>query len=165
MAAFPPDLERELRQSVRQARMVSFTCAFVAPAMYIISLGSQVLRGRWRLFLASFADLPWDENLLRVSLAAACLTLALALILPPRLGRPRDPRAALGALKLRNLLTAALMAAVAIFGLYLGVKIGPPVASLSLVICLLPMVGGWAVLPSESRWRYFMADAGRPLSR
>ena len=160
---FPPDLERELRQSVRQARMVSFTCTFIAPAMYIISLGSQVLRGRWRLFLASFADLPWDENLLRVSLAAACLTLALALILPPRLGRPSSPRAALGTLKLRNLLTSALMAAVAVFGLYLGVKIGPPVAPLSLVICLLPMVGCWAVLPSESRWRYFMADAGRHL--
>ena len=145
--------------------MVSFTCGFVAPAMYIISLGSQVLRGRWSLFLAGFADLPWEEPLVRACLVAACLTLVLALVLPPRLGQPRDSRAALGTLKLRNLLTAALMAAVAIFGLYLGVKIGPPVASLSLLICLLPMVGCWAVLPSESRWRYFMADAGRLIPR
>jgi len=159
--AFPPELERELRQSVRQARMVAFTCGFVAPAMYIISLGSQVLRGRWRLFLAGFADLPWADPQVRVAMAAACLTLALALILPPRLGRPRSPRSALATLKVRNLVGSALMAVVAVFGLRLCVQIGPPVASLSLAICLMPMVGCWAVLPAESRWRDIMADAGR----
>ena len=51
----------------------------------------------------------------------------------------------------------ALLVAVAICGLVLGVKIGPPAASLSLVLFLAPMVRGWFVFPSEARWRRAMA--------
>jgi hypothetical protein len=158
---FPPELERELRQSVRQARMVAFTCLYVAPAMYILSVGSQVLRSHWHLFLAGFSRLPWEDPRVPACITAASVALGLALILPPRLGRMRDPRSALGALKARNLLTAGLMVAVAVCGLFLAVKIGPPAATLSLVLFVLPMIGGWAVFPSEAGWRAAMAGAGR----
>ena len=152
-----PDLERELRQSVRQARLVAFTCCYVGPAMYILSLGSQALRGRWELFLAGFGRLPWGDPRVPGALAAASVAMALALVLPPRLGRLGDARATLGVLKARNLLSSALLVAVAICGLVLGVKIGPPAASLSLVLFLAPMVRGWFVFPSESRWRQTLA--------
>jgi hypothetical protein len=159
--AFEPDLERELRQSVRQARMMALTCLFVAPVMYTICLGSQVLRSHWELFLAGFSQMPWDDPQARSAIAVASLALFLALILPPRLGRPRDPRSALGVLKGRNLLTCALMVVLAVSGLYLGVKIGPPAASLSLAMFLVTMLGGWSVFPSEAHWRSVMALAGR----
>jgi hypothetical protein len=159
--AFEPDLERELRQSVRQARMVALTCMFVAPAMYTICLGSQVLRSHWELFLAGFSQMPWDDPQARGAIAAASVALFLALILPQRLGRPHDPRSALGLLKARNLLTCALMVALAVCGLYLGVKIGPPAASLSLAMFLLTMLGGCSVFPSEAQWRSVMTGAGR----
>jgi hypothetical protein len=159
--SFSPDLERELRQGVRQARMVAFVCMFAAPAMYLVCLYSQVLRGRWQLFLGGFNRIPWADRRVPVALGVAILALALAVILPPRLGRTDQPRAALGVLKARNLVGSGLMVAVAICGLYLGVKIGPPAASLSLVLCLVPPLRGWSVFPSEAGWRKSMAGAGR----
>ena len=45
------------------------------------------------------------------------------------------------------------MVAVAVCGLCLGVKIGPPAASFGLALCLVPMVRCWSLLPSEARWR------------
>lgn len=153
---FTPDMERELRQSVRQARLVAFTCCFVAPAMYLLSLGSQVLAGRWGGFLAGFGRLPWEDHRVSGSIAGACAALALALVLPPRLGRMSDPRSALGALKARNLLGSALLATMAVCGLYVGVKIGPPAASLSLALCLMPMVRACFVFPTEAGWRAAM---------
>jgi hypothetical protein len=158
--AFPPELERELRQSVRQARMVAFVCCFVAPAMYLISLGSQALRGHWELFLGGFGRLPWADPRVPAALSGAGLALILALVLPDRLGRLDEPRAALGTLKARNLVSCALLVAVAVGGLYLGVKLGPPAASLSLVLCLAPVARGWFVFPREDRWRRTMG-AGR----
>ena len=158
--SFSPDLERELRQSVRQARMVAFTCCFVAPAMYIISLGSQALRGHWLLFLAGFGHLPWADPRVPGTVAGAALALGLGLVLPQRMGRTGEARATLGALKARNLLSSALLVAVAVCGLFLGVKLGPPAASLSLVLFLVPMVRGWFIFPSESRWRQILAGGG-----
>jgi hypothetical protein len=157
---FSPELDRELHQGVRQARMVAFVCMFAAPAMYIVCLYSQVFRGRWQLFLGGFSGLPWADRRVPLALCAAVLALALALILPARLGRMLDPRSALGVLKARNLVSSALMVAVAISGLYLGVKIGPPAASLSLVLCLVPMARGWRMFPSEAGWRNTMARSG-----
>jgi hypothetical protein len=156
-----PEQERELRQSVRQGRLVAFTCCFVAPAMYLVSLDSQVLRGHWMLFLSGFSRLPWDDPRVPWSIAGAFLALALSLILPQRLGHMRDPRSALGTLKGRNLLTVALLAAMAICGLYLGVKIGPPAASASLALCLIPAARGLFVFPTEARWRALLNTVNR----
>jgi hypothetical protein len=157
--AFPPELERELRQSVRQARMVAFVCCFLAPAMYLLTIGSQAYGSRWGLFLTGFGRLPWADPRVPWLLAGACMALALALVLPPRLGRPLDPGSALGALKLRNLVSAALLAGNAMCGLYLGIKIGPPAASLCLSLCLITMIRGCFVFPSEARWRAAMTRA------
>ncbi|GEM_PF-1628104 len=158
---FTSELERELHQSVRQARMVAFTCCFLAPAMYVLTLGSQAYGSRWDLFLRGFGRLPWDD--LRVSrlIAAAFLALALSLFLPPHVGHMRDPHSALGTLRVRNLICSALLAAIAVCGLYLGVKIGPPAASLTLALCLVPMARACFIFPREARWRAAMNQANR----
>ncbi len=155
--ALAPEQERELRLAVRQARLVAFTCCFAAPAMYLISVGSQALGGRWQWFLVGFARVPWNDHRVPWAVAAASLAFALSLVLPGRLGRMGDPRAALGALRARNLARSALLAAVAVCGLYLGIKLGPPAASVCLALCLVPMARGFYVFPSESRWREAMS--------
>jgi hypothetical protein len=150
--ATPPDPQRELDQTVRQARLVAFTCCFLAPIMYTYSFGTSVLHGRWQLFFAGFAGLPWADPRVPGSLAAAAVAMTLALLLPPRLGR-LDGGSALNTLRLRNLLCCALLVAVAVSGLFLGVKIGPPAASASLILFLAPMVRGLLDFPSQARWR------------
>jgi hypothetical protein len=158
---FPPELERDLRQGIRQARMVNFSCCFVAPAMYLICLCSSVLGGQWGRFLAGFGLLRWDDPLVKGLEMGAGAVLILALVLPPRLGHLRDSRGALAVLKMRNLASSALVAGIAVCGLVLGVRIGPSAASLSLIICAVAMVAGLAVFPRERRWREVMTIAGR----
>jgi len=160
----PPDLERDLQTSVRQARLVALTCCYIAPAMYLLSVGSSALRGRWRLFLGGFGQLPWADPRVPGALALAAAALLLAWLLPPRLGRRARGRAALGALRGRNLLTCALLVLVAVSGLFLGVKLGPPAASLSLVLFLAPMAAGLARFPGTARWRQALerSPAGEP---
>jgi hypothetical protein len=153
-----PDLERPLRIAFRQARMVAFVCGFVAPAMYLLTLGSQVLHGHWEQFLGGFGRLPWGDPRVPRALGAAALALVLALGVVPRLFRPQGPESALGVLRARNLLASALLAAAAVCGLWLGVKIGPPAASLSLALCLAAMAGACAVFPRERRWREALAE-------
>jgi hypothetical protein len=151
--AFPPELERNLETSVRQARLVAFTCCFLAPVTYIASFGSQVLRGHWQLYLAGFGSLPWSDTRLPGSLAVALGALALAFLLPPKTGRLKGGSASLATLRGRNLLTCGLLVGSAAAGLFLGTRLGPPVASLCLCLFLAPMVAGWFVFPTAKRWR------------
>jgi len=151
--AFAPDLERDLETALRQARLVAFTCCYLAPAMYILTFGSQVLRGRWQLFLGGFSQLPWADPRLPGALACAGAALALAVLLPPRLGRAQPGRPGLAVLRGRNLAACGLLVVVAVAGLYLGVKLGPPAASTSLVLFLVPVIRGFASFPSGARWR------------
>ena len=157
--AFSPDLERELNKSVRQARLVASTCCFIAPIMYFACIGTQALRGQWRLFLGGFGRLPWADPRVPGALAAAAVALALSVLLPARLGRLDEPRQALGTLRGRNLATSGLLVAVAICGLFLGMKLGPPAATLSLCLFLATMARGWFVFPSEANWRAVMAGS------
>ena len=137
---FSPDLERDLNKSVRQARLVASTCCFIAPIMYIVSIGNQALRGHWALFLGGFSRLPFSDHRVPGALAVAAVALALAVTLPERLGRFSDPRSTLGVLRARNLLSSFLLVGVAVSDLFLA-----------------PMARGWLVFPSETRWRKAMA--------
>jgi hypothetical protein len=129
--------------------------------MYAISLAAQALRGRWRLYLAGFGRVPWGDPLVPLLLGSAATALLLAMAVVPRLGRMPNAPAALGVLKVRNLLRAALLAAVAVCGLVLGTRIGPSTASLSLAMFVVAALGGWAVFPSEAQWREVMNIAAR----
>jgi ABC-type spermidine/putrescine transport system permease subunit II len=157
--SLPPDLEREFHRSLRQARMVAMVCCFLAPLIYTYSFGAQKLQGRWLLFLAGFGGLDWRDHRVAGALATAVAALVLALVLPGRLGRMAGGRTSLSALRGRNLLTSALLLAVAISGLWLGMKVGEDAASLCLVLFLLPPLRGLQVFPSEPRWRKAIANA------
>jgi hypothetical protein len=150
--SYTPDPQRAFDTSLRQARLVAFACCFMAPATYVVSFASQVLRGQWRLYLDGFSRLPWSDPRVPGCLALSLGALALALLLPPRLGR-----ASLAALRGRNLLGCALLVSSAASGLFLGTRIGPPAASLCLCLFLAPMAGGLLLFPTGRRWRAVLA--------
>src|SRR5208283_1958862 len=97
------ELERDLRQTLRQARLVAGACTILAPIIYAGTVGSQTLGGRWQAFFAGFDRVSWEDPRLPRLLAAGSLALALALVLPPRIGRIASPRGALMLLWLRSL--------------------------------------------------------------
>ena len=151
--AYTPDPQRAFDTSLRQARLVAFACCFLAPATYVVSYGTQVLRGQWRLYLEGFGRLPWADSRVSTCLALSLGALALALLVPPRMGR------SLAALRGRNLLACALLVSSAASGLFLGTRIGPPAASLCLCLFLAPMGGGLAVFPTTQRWRAALEES------
>jgi hypothetical protein len=151
------DPGRAFATSLRQARLVAFVCAFVAPATYLASFASQVLHGNWHLYFTSAGPLPWDDPRLTGALALSLGAMALAFLLPPRLGRRVDGKLPLSVLRGRNLVVCALLVAAAAAGLFLGTRIGPPAANLCLSLFLAPMAVGVALFPTEKRWRAELA--------
>jgi hypothetical protein len=131
----------------------------MAPATYVVSFASQVLRGRWPLYLGGFSQLPWGDPRVSGCLALSLGALALAFLLPPRIGRGTHGGPTLAALRGRNLLGCALLVTSAASGLFLGTRIGPPAASLCLGLFLAPMAAGAALFPTAARWRQALAGS------
>ena len=162
MLYFDPDLERSLSRAVRQARVVAVTCCFVAPALYFMSLGQAGLGARWERYLGGFRDLPWMDYRVSLGIIVGCLALIFALRLPPGLYKKKSPKAALHSLYLRNVAGSALLTVTAACGLWLGMRIGAPAASLALALFLVAMLGGVALFPAEATWRQVMSTAVPP---
>jgi hypothetical protein len=142
-------------KAMRQARFTMLTCAYVAPALYAGAISMQVLGGRWQRFFQSATRIPWHEPRVPWLTALALAALVGALVLPPRL-RPgsRD----LAVLRTRNLLSALLLLAVALCGLYTGMKLGFTAAPLALAMLVLPPAAGLLLFPTEDRWSRALGD-------
>ena len=136
-------------KAMRQARFTMLTCTIVAPALYGGAISMQVLGGRWQRFFQSTARIPWHEPRVPWLTALALTAFTAALVLPPRLG---PGQTTLAVLRTRNLLAALLLLAVALCGLYTGMKVGFTAAPLALAMLVAPAAAGFLLFPTEARW-------------
>ena len=142
-------LDWTAQKALRQARFTMLTCAYVAPALYGGAISMEILRGHWIRFFQSPGRIPWSEPRTLVLTGLALAALAGALTLP---GRIRSERSPLGALRTRALLASLLLLAVALCGLYTGMKLGSAAAPLALAMLAAPPAAGLLLFPTTRRW-------------
>lgn len=145
--------EKELQTALRVTRILAMAMCCGGPAAYLVVYGLAVLQGNWGLFLQGFGHVPWSQPIVPALLAVSAMTLAGAFVLPGILAARQAQQPPLAALRARSVISCALLEAVAIYGLVLGFVAGPAVASLSLILMLVPPALSLALLPSEAAWR------------
>jgi hypothetical protein len=141
--------EKELRQTLLLLRIQAFALCYAAPTAYAVVYATAVLQGRWNLFLQGFDTVPWTDPLLLGFLAASLAALAAAFTMPRLLPLGHG----LPGLRTRGTVAFALIETVAILGLALGFLLGPAVATLILVHCLVPAALCPLALTSEEQAR------------
>lgn len=145
--------EKELQTALRVTRILALAMCCGGPAAYLVVYGLALLKGDWAAFFQGLGGVPWSQPIVPALLAVSAMTLAGAFVLPGVLGAAQANLPPLAALRTRSVVSYALLEAVAIYGLVLGFVIGPAVASLSLVLMLVPPALGLTLLPSEQAWR------------
>lgn len=151
----PTGQEHEVRTALLITRVIGFAMCYAGPAVYIFVLGIVVLGGQWEAYFQSWAGVPWQHPVLLALLAAAGMTFVAAFVVPSLLlrGAMSSSTPAITVLRTRSIITFALLEAIAIYGLVLGFVAGASAAPLSLVLMLVPPVGGLALMPREEVWR------------
>ena len=162
-----PEQEEGLQSGLRLTRILAFALCYASTAIYAVLFALSVLQGRWEAFFQGFRAVPWQNPAVLVLLAIAAGTLALTFALPGiLLGFLRRTQPVLKALHFCCLAIFALLESVAIYGLVLGFIAGPAVASLSLLLLLVPPAACPLVMPGEAKWREeFEQSLLRPGSR
>lgn len=152
--------EQELKATLRVTRILAFALCYASPVLYALVYGIAVLRNQWNLFLQGFGSVPWANPLVLGLLMASVTTLVGAFVLPDILLRAqlRMKLPPLPALRTRSLIAFAMLEVVAIHGLVMGFVIGPPVASLTLALLLVPPAACPLLLGSEEQWRERLRD-------
>lgn len=145
--------EKELQTALRVTRILALAMCCGGPAAYLVLYGFAVLKGDWAAFFQGLGDVPWSQPLVPALLAVSAMTLAGAFVLPGILGTTQAQLPPLAALRTRSVISYALLEAVAIYGLVLGFAVGPVMASLSLLLMLVPPALGLVLMPSEQAWR------------
>lgn len=147
---FPDEAqEKDLRTTLLVLRLQGFAMCYAAPVIYAVVYAVAVLHGRWDLLFQGFGAVPWSNPLVLGLLAVSGTTLAAAFTVP----RLLPLRRGLADLRTRGTLAFALLETVAIFGLVLGFLLGPPAASLVLVLLLVPAVFCPLLLVGEEQAR------------
>jgi hypothetical protein len=149
-----PEQEEGLQSALRLTRILAFALCYASIAIYVALYALQVLQGRWTAFFQGFQVVPWRSPLVLALVVVSAGTIALAYALPGiLLGVLQRSQPILKALHSCSLAVFALLESVAIYGLVLGFVAGPAVASLSLLLLLVPPLLCPLMMPSEAKWR------------
>ena len=150
-----PDQESTLQANLRVARVLWGALSLGAPLMYLVIYCIQVLHGDPAKFLIGLGQVPWQNPIVATLLAISFMTLPVAIILPERMARNGQyaNATAYAQLRVKLVITCAFLESIAIYGLVCGFILGPKLASLSLLLMLVPIVGGILTFPSEASWR------------
>ena len=145
-----------MKKTMLYARSIWLALCFGTPAVLLFAFNVQVLQGHPASFLTGFASIPWRNPLVLGMLTLSVATLIALALLPERLSNLDRFKASpiFSRLLIRHVLTCGLLESIAIYGFLLGFVLDATLASLSLVLMLVPMGVGCIIFPNEHDWRY-----------
>jgi hypothetical protein len=150
-----PNQESALRATLLVARILVSVICFAAVAMYALVFSIAVLQNDVSKYSIGFAKVPFAQPALIVLLAMSALTFA-AVLVAERLyyTRARPKPTSVSPMNLAFVIIAsALMETIGVYGLVLGFMFGPDVASLTLVMLLVTVLGGIILFPRQRAWQ------------
>lgn len=150
-----PDQENSLRATLLVARILVSVICFAAVAMYALVFSIAVLQNDVSKYAIGFAKVPLDQPALIILLAMSALTFAAVLVAKHLYyTRARPKPASVSPMNLAFVIVAsALMETIGVYGLVLGFMFGPDVASLTLVMLLVTVLGGIILFPRQQPWQ------------
>ncbi len=150
-----PVQENELQQALRASRVIAGVVCYGTTLLYVAVFALKVLGGNWRQYLIGFSQVPWGNVFMLSLLAVSILSLGATVLLRNRLGSTGKFQTSptLILLRVRSILICALLESIAIYGLVMGIVIGPHVATLALFFFAAPILGAPFLLPGKAEWR------------
>ena len=160
-----PTQESILQQNLRIARILWGALSLGAPLVYLLIFCIRSLHGDATKFLIGLGKVPWHNPMVTILLILSTLTLLIAFILPDRIARTGqyETASAYAQLRVKLVITCSFLEFIAIFGLVLGFTLGSKLATLSLLLMLVPIAAGVFTFPSESTWRQRTENSQSPI--
>jgi len=157
-----PNQETSFQESLRISRILWTILTFVSPTAYFFVYAVRLLQGNTSFFLIGFNSVPWSNPVVIAMLTVSVLDV-LAIVFIPNMAMKSPKNRNLPfhqKLRIRLVISLALLNAIAIYGLILGNTIGKSVATLSLVMFFFPILGGFLYFPSEQSWLSYSEKNG-----
>lgn len=150
-----PSQEKSLRTTLLVARVLVSLICFVAVGMYALVFSMAVLQGDVSKFAVGFAKVPFTQPALIALLAISIFTFVVVVVIKHLYyTKARLKPSSVSPLNLVFAIVAsALMETIGIYGLVLGFMFGPDVASLTLVMLSVTVLGGLIIFPRQEAWQ------------
>jgi len=147
--------EKSLKSAMLVGRILVSALCFIATLAYAFVYTVAVLKGNPIGFLVGFSKVPFTEPAIIVLLSIASITFVGVLVVTRSFYSKVKLKAslAMAAPVLTVLISAAFMETIAIYGLVMGFMFGSDMASLTLLMLLVTILGGVLIFPREPQWR------------
>ena len=159
----PQNQESNLESNLRVSQILAVALGFLTPVVYIAVYAIAVLQRNPSGFWVGFRAVPWGDPVLLVLLLTALGMLGAASMAPDFLAvrTPQGSSSLFGRLRVRLVIACAFLESIAVLGLVLGFVLGPEMASLSLVMLLVPVVGVILLFPRKAEYQAELDRAQR----
>lgn len=149
-----PNQENSLRTTLLVGRILVSAICFAAVAMYALVFSMAVLQNDVSKYAIGFAKVPFSQPALIVLLVISALTFAAVLVAKHLYYTRALPKpTSVSPMNLVFVIIAsALMETIGVYGLVLGFMFGPDVASLTLAMLLVTVLGGIILFPRQRAW-------------
>jgi hypothetical protein len=145
----------KIEKDLRSTRIIWTILSFCFPIYLSYIYINSVLHGNAKLFFSGFSNIPWSDPFVMILLGLAifeCLFCIFLFRFIPKIIKLKKIGFA-RLYRVRILLTLAILDSVAIYGLVIGVTHGSRMASMSLCLLLVPVIGGIVMAPNEKEFR------------
>lgn len=162
-----PNQERSLQATLLVARIVASLICFAAVGMYALVFSVAVLQNDVSKFTIGFAKVPFTQPALVTLLVIASLTFVVVVVakhLYDTRARPKPSSVSVMNLMV-SIVASALMETIGIYGLVFGFMFGPDVASLTLCMLFVTVIGGVIIFPRRQAWYSIYERSMSPTAR